>query len=183
MQTIGWRFLALGAALFASGAAPAQQPATPAAPAAPAVNVCASKEHGQFDFWVGDWEVFRDDTEAKVARSKVERLYDGCVLRENWMPFKGTPGGSLNVYRPGAHEWRQVWTDQANELHDYHGRWTGELMEFVGTATAPDNVARKVRMTFQPGGDGSVVQTGFNWSEKDQAWTIDYRFTYRRSAG
>lgn len=148
------------------------QPASPPSP-------CATPEHRQFDFWVGEWNVFRADTGKEVAQSRIERLYDGCAIRESWLPFKGTPGGSLNVYRPSARDWRQVWTDQGNELHDYHGGWTGHAMALEGTAVAPTGEVRRVRMTFEPAKDGSVVQTGYAWSDKRSGWELDYQFVYR----
>jgi len=147
---------------------------TPAPPPPPA---CTSAGHHQFDFWVGQWDVYRPDTNKLVAKSLIESLYDGCALRENWMPFTGTAGGSINVYRSKTGEWRQIWIDGGNEVHEYRGRWTGKKMEFEGEAKDSADVGRKVRMTFEPMADGSVVQTGYKWSDK--GWAVDYQFTYR----
>ena len=163
--------VALGLAVSSSGQTP------PAAATPP--PACASPAHRQFDFWVGQWDVYRPDTNAQVATSLIENLYDNCAIRENWMPFKGTAGGSINVYRPKSGEWLQVWTDGANELHTYHGRWTGKIMEFEGEAKDAADVGRKVKMTYEPMPDGSVVQTGYNWSDK--GWVLNYQFSYRKA--
>jgi hypothetical protein len=140
---------------------------------------CDTAGHRQFDFWVGEWDVYRADTDRLVAHSTIERLYAGCAVRENWSPFKGTPGGSLNVYRPASREWRQVWTDADNELHEYRGRWDGRKLVFKGNAADSASVARPVRMTFEPLPDGSVAQTGYAWDRKKGAWALEYKFIYR----
>jgi len=165
--------VAVGVVLLAglSEAAPAEAPIPTPPP------TCSSPAYRQFDFWVGEWEVSRPGSDEVVARSLIEKLYHGCALRENWMPLKGSPGGSLNVYRSKTGEWRQVWTDSGNEVHEYRGRWTGKAMEFEGEAKDAADLGRKVRMTFEPMSDGSVVQTGYQWSDK--GWALEYQFTYR----
>ena len=53
-----------------------------------------------FDFWVGEWDVYPSGKDLLVAHSKIEKLYAGCAIRENWMPLKGAGGGSLNTLDP-----------------------------------------------------------------------------------
>ena len=55
---------------------------------------CQSSEHRQWDFWIGDWDVFDFDsqTSAPVARIHVDRILDGCVLREDYQDTKGHKG-------------------------------------------------------------------------------------------
>ena len=74
-------------------------PAPPSGP--PPATLCHTAQHGQFDFWVGQWDVYRADTNQLVAHSLIEKLYNGCAVRENWMPLGGTGGGSLNSLSAG----------------------------------------------------------------------------------
>ena len=61
-------------------------PAATAAQAAPPQG-CDSAESHQFDFWVGHWAVFQaSDLQRKIADSLIEKLYQGCAVRENWAP-------------------------------------------------------------------------------------------------
>jgi hypothetical protein len=153
------------------------------AAAPPAPGPCDTAGHRQFDFWLGAWDVYRADTDKLVAHSLIEKLYGGCAVRENWMPFQGNAGGSLNSYRPSSGEWRQVWTDSANELHDYAGRWDGHALVMDGTGVSPAGQSTKLRMTYAQRPDGSVVQTGYQKTEKDKDWVPSYEFIYRRAAG
>ena len=52
----------------------------------------AGPEYQQFDFWVGEWDV--EVGGQKVARSRIEKISDGCIVQENWMPSGGPPGKS-----------------------------------------------------------------------------------------
>src|ERR1700748_2606122 len=106
------RAACLLASCLATAAAAQTAPPAPAAPATPP-PACTAPEFRQFDFWVGHWDVYPTGTDQLVAHSLIENLYAGCAIRENWMPLagQGGPGGSLNVYRPAEHRWRQTWTD------------------------------------------------------------------------
>ena len=37
---------------------------------------CSGEEYNQFDFWVGDWEVFNPEGQ-KVGENKVEKILGG----------------------------------------------------------------------------------------------------------
>src|ERR1700742_1364321 len=83
------------------------------ADAAPASH-CASAEYRQFDFWVGTWDVYPTGGSELVAHSLIESVYNGCGVRENWMPLKAeNSGGSLNIYVAAEKLWRQTWIDSS----------------------------------------------------------------------
>ena len=44
---------------------------------------CAAPVYRQFDFWVGDWDVFEVGGSIQVAHARVDVVLDGCVLRED----------------------------------------------------------------------------------------------------
>ena len=107
---------------------PAPSPSSPTAP-------CADEAHHQFDFWVGKWDVYQTGKDALVAHSLIESLYGGCGVRENWMPLKGTGGGSLNIYVPEEKHWEQFWIDSGGSRAHFIGGWNGKAMK--GTALFP----------------------------------------------
>jgi hypothetical protein len=45
---------------------------------------CAGPDYRMFDFWVGDWDAFDVGNPVPVARVRVDRILDGCVLREDF---------------------------------------------------------------------------------------------------
>lgn len=43
---------------------------------------CTAAEYRQFDFWIGDWQVF-DKTGKQVGTSHIEAILGGCVIAEH----------------------------------------------------------------------------------------------------
>ena len=161
------------AAMLTASAAAQSPPMPPPA--------CATPEHNQFDFWLGQWDVYRTDTDQLVAHSLIEKLYAGCAVRENWMPLGGTGGGSLNAWRPADKKWLQTWTDSGNNWNEYAGGITGGMMVLTGKSVNAAGKAVPVRMTYEARADGSVVQTGYQSADGGKTWALTYQYAYRRA--
>lgn len=164
----------LSACLLAFGASAALAQTPPA-------NPCAEPERRQFDFWVGNWDVYPTGADKLVAHSLIESLYGGCAVRENWMPLKGTGGGSLNSYVPGEKAWRQTWVGSGGERVDFKGGLDGSAMVLTGgwTGILKAGESTLTRMTYTPAADGSVHQFGETSSDDGKTWTPNFDFTYR----
>ena len=68
-----------------------------------------SAEARQFDFWVGEWDVFGPQGR-KAGSSVIQRVANGCGILENWTNAVGGGGGkSINFYDPQAKKWFQYW--------------------------------------------------------------------------
>jgi len=109
MKTVkrGASHLSLFAALFFASLT--SRPAWSAEPAK--TPPCAAPEYRQFDFWIGDWDVFDVDNPAKrvdaihvdprryptLMPASARRL-DGCVLREDYQDTEGHKGQSFSIY-------------------------------------------------------------------------------------
>ena len=142
---------------------------------------CDSPQSHQFDFWVGRWRVTPTGEPARhVADSLIEKLYLGCGVRENWMPLKGGPGGSLNAYVPADKGWRQTWVDSGGAYVEFKGGWTGRAMVLTGRWPQPGHPDQLTRMTYTRGADGSVRQLGEVSDDRGRTWQPGFDFTYRR---
>ena len=164
-------FAATLAALLAQAASPPPPP-----------PACTGPEHRQFDFWVGEWTVTPTGKTSTVASSLIEKLYGGCAIRENWMPLKGTPGGSLNNYYDGR--WRQTWVDGANSRVDFAGGLVDGKMVLIGDwkgVLGPGKDAL-IRMTYSKNADGSVRQHGEQSTDQGKSWSTNFDFTYHPKA-
>lgn len=69
---------------------------------------CAGGPYRDFDFWVGEWDVF-NPAGAQVGTNRIELLMDGCVVSENWVNSGGQPGRSINTYDSDTGMWHQTW--------------------------------------------------------------------------
>ena len=155
----------------------------PPAPSSAPPSPCASEEFQAFDFWVGEWDVYINGGERKVSESKIEKLYAGCGIRENWMPPGRPGGGSLSNLDPETGRWHQTWI----------GGGAGRV-EFEGGSPAPGSMVLTgywqnvngpgqhalVRMTYTLQEDGSVRQHGEASSDHGLTWSDSFDFIYRR---
>lgn len=149
--------------------------------AAASPPACAAPEHRQFDFWVGEWDVYPTGKDAPVARSRIENLHSGCVIRENWMPFKGGGGTSLNNYDTEAKLWRQTWVDSSNARVEFEGGMEGEAMNLTGFwkgVNGPEQDGT-VRMRYTREAGGAVRQLGEVSTDGGKSWSPSFDFTYR----
>jgi hypothetical protein len=98
---------------------------------------CSAPEYRQFDFWLGEWDVFDYSSGKKgalVGFNRIVRLYDGCVLQENWESSDGSSKGtSLNSYFNLDKKWHQTWVDNAGYLLALAGEFKDGTMTLEGS--------------------------------------------------
>lgn len=69
---------------------------------------CAGAEYRQFDFWLGEWDVFNPAGQ-KIGRNVITSTNDGCVVYEDWRDARGGTGNSFNFYESKTKRWHQFW--------------------------------------------------------------------------
>jgi hypothetical protein len=117
-----------------------------------------------------------------VAHSLIEKLYDGCAIRENWMPLKASGGGSLNNYDAAAGTWHQTWIDNSGTRVEFTGGMEGDAMvltgNWPGVANGKDGL---VRMTYTREPNGAVRQKGDVTTDNGKTWAPSFDFLYSPS--
>ncbi len=157
----------------------AQTPGSTPPPAAPAG--CTSAESHQLDFWVGHWSVSpKAAPQRKVATSRIEKLYSGCAIRENWMPLRGGDGGSFSSYLPDKHGWQQLWVDSSGSWVTFTGGWDGNAMVLEGVWPQPGHPQQKTRMSYRLLPDGTVEQSGVTSDDNGKTWQPGFDLIYTR---
>lgn len=104
-----------------------------AAPAAPKSAACSSAEHRQFDFWLGDWDVFERSDGSRVATARVTSILGGCVLLEEYRDLKGQGGNSFTLYDASRGVWHQSWVTDRGQLLIIEGHFHDGIMELMGS--------------------------------------------------
>lgn len=166
-------------ALLAAGAVAAQQPAeTAVASARP--PACASVQHRQFDFWLGEWEV-RNAAGKLAGENRITRVQGGCALLEEWRGAGGVTGMSLNIYDADRKRWHQTWVDNTGGLLVLDGEFSDGRMVLAGEALSDDVPPRKTlqRITWTPQGDG-VRQVWETSADGGRTWTLVFDGRYAR---
>ncbi len=147
---------------------------------APQPAPCSAAQSGQFDFWVGDWDVFAPN--GKLAgTNRIEKIY-GCVLHESWKSEK-VQGQSFNVFDAERGVWHQTWVDSTGSLLVIEGLFREGALSMSDATLAARRDAKAVNeITWTPQPDGSVRQHWRVSADGGKTWTTSFDGKYIRSS-
>lgn len=142
---------------------------------------CSSPEYHQFDFWVGDWNAFNvGNDKTPSAHVRVDRILDGCVLREDYQDPNGMKGQSFTIYDAPRKLWHQSWVTNRGELLVIEGKLEGDQIVLNGT----DNSKGKptlVRGIWKPI-SGGVRETAVISDDNGKTWKPWFDIIFRPRA-
>jgi len=101
------------------------------AAAAPA-SVCVEAEYRQLDFWLGDWDVYDVGAPQAVARARISRILDGCVVHELYEQRDGVRGESFSIFDRTRGVWHQTWVTNHGRLLQIEGSLGGDRVVLSG---------------------------------------------------
>jgi ketosteroid isomerase-like protein len=143
---------------------------------------CAMPEYRQFDFWVGDWDAFDvDNPTIVVARTQVDRILGGCVLRENYEGVDGHRGQSFSIYDASRKTLHQSWVTNRGQLLVIEGKIEGGEMILSGADRAADGKERRIRGTWKPV-NGGVRETAITSTDGGKTWDPWFDLMFRPAA-
>lgn len=142
---------------------------------------CATPAHDEFDFWLGDWEVFHADGRT-AGTSHVEKILGGCVVFENWQSATSSfAGKSFNTYDTATGRWNQVWVDSGGDTIQFSGRRRDNVMSLAGIHATGKGTLH-YRLSFTLNDDGTVRQLWRQSADRDR-WEVLFDGLYRRRTG
>ena len=118
-------------------------------------------EAHQFDFWIGNWNVFNLKGQ-QSGKSRIEQILGQCLIFENWTDKNGGQGKSFNVYNPSTKFWQQTWVDDKGGMTEFiEGVYKDGTMRFANSRPELVN-GKKVyrRLTFFNTNTDEVRQLG-----------------------
>jgi uncharacterized damage-inducible protein DinB len=167
---------------FIAGAALAAIAALPAAAPAQGSSPCASPEHRQFDFWLGDWDVV-DSAGAPQGRNTVTREQNGCAIQEHWTGADGSTGTSLNTYLSAEKRWHQTWIDGQGGVLLLDGTFKDGAMVLEGRSAGPRGGVVINRIAWTPLDASRVRQIWTASRDEGKTWTTVFDGIYKRRGG
>ncbi len=138
-----------------------------------------SAEARQFDFWVGDWDVFNTAGQ-KVGTNLIQLFSNGCGLMENWTSALGGDGKSINFYDVGTNKWYQSWIGSGGGALLYSGNFSGGAMRYEGFTIGQDGKKTLQKLTFFKVDENTVRQLAETSNDDGKTWTVSYDFKYIR---
>tara|TARA_R110002072_G_scaffold111456_3_gene239577 strand:- start:604 stop:1173 length:570 start_codon:yes stop_codon:yes gene_type:complete len=134
---------------------------------------CSDVDHaGDFDFWVGEWNVY-GPTGQLAGTNSITKRHSDCLIVEEWTGASGTTGTSMNFLDPEVDAWRQVWMS-ANTFINYTGGLNVEgamVLEGHITNFGPNGAqSAPFRGVWTPNDDGSVTQHFTQYDAANDVW-------------
>src|SRR5262249_42978271 len=140
---------------------------------------CKAPGYRQLDFWVGDWDAFDADNPSKpVARTRIDRILGGCVLREDYQDTNGMKGQSFSIYDATRNVWHQSWVTNRGRLLVIEGEMQDEAMILSGADRAADGKDRQIRGEWKPVA-GGVRETAVTSLDGGKTWTPWFDIVFR----
>ena len=167
-----------GALLLAAALAPAPGAAQVPAP------TCDAPEHRHFDFWIGEWEVYRGDGQ-RAGTNTIRPAMNGCVLHESWDGSGGFHGESFNIWDRGRGVWHQTWVDTTGLLLRLEGGLVDGAMRLEGETVGPGGgrILHRITWSVVDGDPDRVRQLWQRSMDGGETWEVSWDGDYRRIEG
>lgn len=176
-------FIAVGilAAADALSQEEAGQPGDPSPQIAPAF--CEENPgFGDFDFWVGEWNVYTNNEPRRFAgTNSITKHHANCLVKETWVDVAGNGGFSINFYNPLRGEWRQVWVANGYSI-DYTGGLNdrGQMVLEGHIDNYGPGTSQKFRGIWTPQDNGDVIQRFEALNPETDQWDVWFEGRYVR---
>lgn len=142
---------------------------------------CSTEPHSHdFDYWIGEWDVYPTGAKNLVGHSVVQSISEGCAILENWTDAKGNTGKSINYYNPSTRKWEQDWIGSGGGPQRYlNGEYKNGIMHFTYESTAK---GKKItgNFKFYNMGKDTVRQYQDVINDDGKTVTVSYDLTYVR---
>jgi hypothetical protein len=147
----------------------------------------ANKQAREFDFWIGEWDVYPNGSSQLVGDSKIELASGGCMILENWTalgPFPNT-GKSMNYVNTATGKWEQLWIGSGgmninNPQKFVNGIYSDGAMRFEFEQLNAQGQKQLGRFIFFNQGPDQVRQFNEVSNDAGKTWTTVYDFIYKR---
>jgi hypothetical protein len=149
------------------------------------VDPCATPQHHQFDFWVGDWQVFDAKTNQLVGFDQVEKHSHGCIVQQNLTLLTDLyrrPGvafrlAGIGVNRFDGESWLEMWADNQWGAIVLKGMPEDGKAMVLKSITPSRN--RDLRLVWEKRPDGSVRALQYVAPAGTEKWELYGDLIYR----
>ncbi len=135
-------------------------------------------EYKQLDFLLGEWEV---EAQGKmIGHSRYEKISDGCIVQENWMPYDRLTAKGWIHYNPATKKWDETWVGPDGGVINLEGDRTDGKLLFHGTSIAANGARTLARVTFTEAENGIMRELSERSADDGKTWTTAFDAAYRR---
>jgi tetratricopeptide (TPR) repeat protein len=136
-----------------------------------------------FDFWIGDWNCYRNGTQILSGYSHIESIAGECAILENYTSVQGYTGKSFNFYDTIRGKWEQDWIGSggaSDRQRFYNGEFRDGAMRFTYEMDNPGGEKIKGNFIFYNISRDSVRQYQDVTNEQGKTISVTYDLMYLR---
>lgn len=152
-------------------------------PPPPPAPICESMDKfNNWDFWVGEWNVYsNDESHTFQGTNSVTKTHKNCLITESWTNAAGGQGSSMNYYDPVEDQWHQLWVAGGYSI-DYTGGLDKNGAMVLNGKINYYKTAKSFRFrgTWSANEDGSVRQFFEQFDEEKNQWIVWFDGLYER---
>ncbi|TYP70411.1 hypothetical protein [Aquimarina intermedia] len=135
----------------------------------------------QFDFWIGDWEVYTFQTDSLVGKSKITSILNGKGIKEEYASINTSyQGTSLNTYNSKREHWEQYYIDITGLVLHLYGGFKENTMCLMNQVVMEEGMLLN-RITWQPLDHEEVRQRWTQSSDNGKTWIVIFDGRYRKT--
>lgn len=139
-------------------------------------------KYREFDFWIGEWDVYKQDTDTIVGKSKIEQIVDGKVIKETYHSTTSKyHGTSLNTYNPRTDQWEQFWVDNSGLTLHITGNIEDHKMVLQNKISTEKGILSN-KVKWQKNKNNTVRQTWSQSTDQEKTWKVVFDGEYRKSS-
>ena len=139
---------------------------------------CCTESHQQFDFWVGDWDVY-DTSGKKLGENRIEKLEKDCIISENWQGATGGSGKSYNYFNISDSTWNQVWISSSGNNLVLKGKASPNKMVLKSELSKGEKGDYYNRITWTKNENGSVTQVWEILDTQEKPISVAFEGVYK----
>lgn len=144
-------------------------------------NPCNSAKAHEFDFWIGEWDVYDINADTIVGHNVIAPIAGGCALLENWTGRSGSVGSSINKYNFTTNTWEQMWVDNSGSSLHIKGSYNDSKMILENEQPSQSGKGTvKNKITYYKNSDGTVRQHWEYSTDHGKTWLNAFDGLYRK---
>jgi len=143
------------------------------------ICACCSEKYQEFDFWLGEWEVY-DISGALVGINSIKKQSDNCLIQEKWIDDERR-GKSTTFYNSSDNSWNQIWVDNSDFVLKLKGNMVNDIMTLKSELIQGNNKKYYNQISWTKNEDGSITQLWQIFNENDLKISEVFQGIYKKT--
>ena len=137
------------------------------------------KNYRDFDFWVGEWDVYVNDQ--KRAESSITFTNGKCGILEDYRPLNTPGGNSISYFDVADGRWKQEWVSNGRVSHYIEPEsYTKGQMQLIARHTSNKGNFLLRMIYYHNKKEDTVRQVMDRSDDNGQTWKTIFDGLYRR---